>query len=426
MRHNISYHLDNHPDKLGEVAVLIVLSYAGRRLFFSSGIRIRKEGWDKKAQRPQKTIVNASGKSAMEILSSLSSSVCRLEDIFQKLSKDSLEPDPNAIKEAFCNPNSTSANLENKTIQYWIQRFIEEMSVVREWTPATREKFIALSHHLEQVDPNLTFEDLTERGLSKILEHFRNTIVPSGGIGMRNSTIGKQFGYLGWFLNWCVKIGVCKNLDYKTFSPALKNTSKKVIFLTDDELEKLEGVNLNAPNRRHLERIRDIFLFQCYSGFRYSDVVNLKWTDIKSDTMVITTQKTRDTLTVEINSYTRKILDKYRPYQFPGNKVFPAPTNQEANRYLKELCRLAEIDEPVTIVFYKGKERFDEVIPKHQLIGTHAARRTFVVRALSLGIPPHIVMQWTGHSSFNSMKPYVDVAGTARAEAMKVFDNQSK
>lgn len=139
--------------------------------------------------------------------------------------------------------------------------------------------------------------------------------------------------------------------------------------------------------------------------------------------MVVTTIKTMDTISVEINQFTREILEKYRPYSLPGNKVFPAPSNQEANRYLKELCRLAGIDEPVNVVFYKGKERIDEVHLKYELITTHVGRRTFVVKALSLGISPYIVMRWTGHSSFDSMKPYMDIVDSAKAEAMQLFNN---
>ena len=68
-------------------------------------------------------------------------------------------------------------------------------------------------------------------------------------------------------------------------------------------------------------------------------------------------------------------------------------------------------------------ERLDEVRPKWEVIGTHAARRTFVVNALRLGVPPTVVMQWTGHSGYDAMRPYIAVADhRTRAYAMTRFD----
>jgi integrase len=94
------------------------------------------------------------------------------------------------------------------------------------------------------------------------------------------------------------------------------------------------------------------------------------------------------------------------------------------NEYLKELGELCEIDEPVTITYYKGNQRYDEVYPKYALIGTHTARRTFISNALMLGIPPQTVMKWTGHSDYKAMKPYIDIADRAKAESMKMFNKK--
>ena len=63
-----------------------------------------------------------------------------------------------------------------------------------------------------------------------------------------------------------------------------------------------------------------------------------------------------------------------------------------------------------------GKERIDEVKPKCELVGTHTGRRTFICHALSMGIPPEIVMKWTGHSDYKAMKPYIDVVDEIKAE----------
>ena len=429
-KHNITFRLDNRRDRNGEAAIMIVLTFGGRRVTVSTGVRIAPECWDAKVMRPKKAAVNHAQLNAMAIIADITSKANILENIYSS----NPSPTGEAIRSEYRRrmlPGMEAVALEKKdprpkTVLEWMTVFVMEMSILREWTDATREKFNALGNHIAAVDAQMTFDEMDERGLTRLLGHFRTMIMQDGSVGMKNSTIAKQFGYLGWFLNWATKKGVNNNMAYKTFAPALKQTQKKVIFLDDEELALLEDVDLTAANRRHLERIRDIFLFQCFSGLRYSDVANLHWADIKDDVMIVTTVKTNDAITIELNAHTRVILEKYRPYNFPGGRVFPAPTNQEANRYLKELCRLAGINEPVTVVTYKGKERIDEIHPKYDLIGTHAGRRTFIVHALSLGISPYIVTRWTGHSSLAAMKPYMDIVDSAKADAMKLFDTKIK
>lgn len=427
-RHNITFRLDNRRDRNGEAAIMAVLTFSGRRVTVSTGVRVAPECWDSKAMRPKKTAANHEQMSAMEIIAVITAKANVLEEVYSSIPAPSTE----AIRDEYrrrISPGTmvpVKKDARPKTVLEWMTVFVTEMSILREWTDATREKFAALGNHLAAVDPKMTFDDLDERGLTRLLGYFRSMIMQDGSVGMKNSTIAKQFGYLGWFMNWAVKKGINQNMAYKTFAPALKQTQKKVIYLDDDELASLEDVDLTAANRRHLERIRDIFLFQCYSGLRYSDAANLRWADVKNGVMTITTVKTNDTITIELNAHTRALLKKYKVFSFPGGKVFPAPTNQEANRYLKELCRFAGINEPVTIVTYKGKERIDEVRPKYDLIGTHAGRRTFIVHALSLGISPYIVTRWTGHSSLAAMKPYMDIVDSAKADAMKLFDAKTK
>lgn len=67
-------------------------------------------------------------------------------------------------------------------------------------------------------------------------------------------------------------------------------------------------------------------------------------------------------------------------------------------------------------------KKIDEVLPKYSLLGTHCGRRTFICNALSLGIPPQVVMKWTGHSDYSAMKPYIDIADEIKATAMEKFD----
>jgi len=71
---------------------------------------------------------------------------------------------------------------------------------------------------------------------------------------------------------------------------------------------------------------------------------------------------------------------------------------------------------------YRGNGRIDEVTPKYALLGTNSGRRTFICNALALGIPPQVVMKWTGHSDYKAMKPYINIADDIKANAISKFN----
>ena len=302
-------------------------------------------------------------------------------------------------------------------VPFWTSydEFVKERGRMNDWTPATYQKFNALKNHLTEHKADISFDDMTENGLNDIVDFFRNTK------DMRNSTIGKQLGYLKWFLKWAFQKKHFEDTTFMTFRAKLKSTEKEVIFLTADELKQLMTYAI-PKKKEHLDRVRDAFLFCCYSGLRHSDLFNLRRSDVHEDHIKITTVKTAHSLRLELNDMTRAILKKYEHVPYPDNKALPVLSNQKMNDYIKDLCEMVGIDTPVRVTYYKGNERFDEVYPKHQLIGTHAGRRTFICTALSLNIPPDVIMKWTGHRSYKSMMPYIAIADKTKAEAMARFN----
>ena len=132
--------------------------------------------------------------------------------------------------------------------------------------------------------------------------------------------------------------------------------------------------------------------------------------------------KTGKRVAIEFNEITASILSKYKDIPLKDDKALPSYTNQALNRDIKELCQLAGIDEEIHVVSYKGNERIEERHPKYELVGTHTGRRTFIVNALSLGIPPNVVMKWTGHNDYKAMRPYIDIVDSIKAESMTKFN----
>ena len=404
------------------VPIRMRVNFASKRIEFTTGYRIDATKWDADKQRVKNGCSNKLKQSASEINASLLEYYTEIQAIFKKFEVEEAMPTPEQIKEAF-NALHKPASEEPKTKEKVLpcdffqvfDDFVEDCGRQNDWTDSTYEKFAAVKNHLTNFRDGLTFEFFDERGLNDYVGYLRDVKE------MRNTTIGKQLSFLKWFLRWAYKKGVHQNNAYDSYKPKLKSTQKKIIFLTWDELNRLREFKIPF-NKQALERVRDVFLFQCFTGLRYSDVFNLRRSDIKGDHIEVTTVKTSDSLIIELNNHSKAILDKYKDVAFEDDKVLPVITNQKMNDYLKELAELAGIDEPIRQTYYKGNERIDEVTPKYALLGTHAGRRTFICNALALGIPPQVVMKWTGHSDYKAMKPYIDIADDIKANAMSKFN----
>ena len=404
------------------VPIRMRVNFASKRIEFTTGYRIDAAKWDADKQRVKNGCSNKLKQSASEINASLLEYYTKIQSIFKRFEVEDIMPTPEQIKEAFNalhKPVSDEPKPKKEALLcdffQVFDDFVEDCGRQNNWTDSTFEKFAAVKNHLTNFREGLTFEFFDERGLNDYVGYLRDVKE------MRNSTIGKQLSFLKWFLRWAFKKGLHQNNDYDSYKPKLKSTQKKIIFLTWEELNKLREFEIPAA-KQALDRVRDVFLFQCFTGLRYSDVFNLRRSDIKGDHIEVTTVKTSDSLIIELNKHSKAILDKYKDVAFEDDKVLPVITNQKMNDYLKELAELVGIDEPVRQTYYRGNERIDEVTPKYALLGTHAGRRTFICNALALGIPPQVVMKWTGHSDYKAMKPYIDIADDIKANAMSKFN----
>ena len=405
------------------------LTFNSTRINFSTGFRIDASKWDEQKQRVKNGCTNKAMQSAAEINTVLNQYEAELHSIFKKFETLDTMPTKDQVKEAFNRMHLSESAKEEGAAQLEqeekkakrprpsdvMREFISENETINQWTWGTIEKFNAIENHFKDFNARLSLDEYDKAHLAKFVQFLIDKK------DMRNSTVKKQLGYLKWFFRWCQEKGYCNCGDYQSFDPKLKTTPKKVIFLDEHELEQLETYEI-PENKKYLERVRDVFLFCCYSSLRYSDVYNLKRSDIQNDKMLITTIKTHDDLAIELNKTTTALLKKYADCDFPDNKALPVITNQKMNDYLKELCELAGIDTPISEVFYKGGVRHEITTPKYALMSTHAGRITFICKALSMNIPPEVVMKWTGHSDYKAMKPYIAVADKVKADAMKLFD----
>lgn len=419
---NIKYHaqflLDREKDN-PTAKLRYRIKWDGNIVAFNLGYRVEIQKWSTETQRCKANTTHGDKKVSASVINrkiQLFESAC--EKTFQKYEIDGVIPNQDQFREWFNVEIGRTPKEELKSEKNFFEiydMFVNEESINSQWNFRTLQKMKTQKKVLEEFDHDISFEKFNEQYLSNYQRYLE-------GKNHKNSTISKELAALKWFLKWAMKKGYTKSGEFEKFKPKIKNVQKKIIFLNKSELKRFTEYEI-PTDKSYLEKIRDVFLFQCFTGLRYSDVFNLKRSDVKDGYLEITTLKTADNLIIELNSYSRKLLNKYIDVEFEHNKALPVISNQKMNDYLKELAELAEIDELVTQTYFKGNERIEEVLPKYSLMSTHAGRRTFVCNALSLGIPPQVVMKWTGHSDYKAMKPYIDIADEIKATAMEKFDS---
>jgi integrase len=269
---------------------------------------------------------------------------------------------------------------------------------------ATRAKgslsvYKALKSHLEAFQKatgkRITFDSID----FQFFERFQGFLIKERGLN--NTTVAKQLSTVKTFLNYAKARGIAISSNYRDFK--IKREPLEVIALTNDEFETLYKLDLQSNKR--LSGVRDVFCFSCVTGLRYSDLAQLKREHIKTDEIKLTIKKTKELLTIPLTHYSIEILKKYADQSRP----LPIISNQKMNQYLKELCKLAKIDERIEIVRYRGVKREANTYPKYELVGVHTGRKTFATVSLERGMSAEEVMAITGHKDYKSFKRYVKV-----------------
>lgn len=203
------------------------------------------------------------------------------------------------------------------------------------------------------------------------------------------------------------------NPKYKKFkNPHPRHDSEfEVIALTQDELDAVTGLDL-AVNKR-LDQARDIFVFSCHTGLRYSDLRQLRREHIKNDFFIrmASSEKNSKKIEVPLTPVAHAIIQKYaeRLMPLPTSATGQIMSSQKLNQYLKEIGELAGIDTPIEVVREFGIEKRGETFKKYELLSIHVGRKTFTSLSLEKGIPLQDVMSLTTHSSFKAVKRYINV-----------------
>lgn len=277
-------------------------------------------------------------------------------------------------------------------------------------SPLTVAKYSGLKNHLlefkkEYPRITLSFESVDENFLNKLKDFFTDTKEHA------NNSVEKYFRVLKTVLQYAVERGYTTNKYFESFQLDLNKFSKEIHFLEMEELMQL--YHHDFSNKPSYEKARDIFAFQCFTGVRISDIQKISHDDIECKkvagvnqyTWHIRTTKTKDLIHLPLNEFALEILEKYKSLDTP----LPKMAEQNINTIIKEVCKDVKIERKVKRTRLYANVPEVEHLPLWEFASTHMARRTFITLSLEQGIPVETIMRYTGHKSFQAMKPYIDI-----------------
>ncbi|MFT0358053.1 site-specific integrase [Bacteroides thetaiotaomicron] len=422
IKRNCIFLLDKEKSK-SDAKLRYRIKWNGNTVSFNVGYRVDIDKWSPDGQRCKNNTTHSTKKVHSSVINKAIQSyedIC--DNIFFIFEQKEIIPTPDEFKDEFNQRLGKKVKRQRTLFEYHTE-FMIEQGKESQWEESTYKEHRTIHRRLKDFAPDLEFEDLTKQGLSMFVDYMHTVPINSKKKGLKNSSIRKNLDNLKWFLRWATEKGYNKELAFTTFQPKLKEVKNTVVYLTWDELMLIYNFTPSST-RSNLEKVKDVFCFCCFTSLRYSDVANLKRSNVFEDYILVTTIKTYDTLRIELNKYSKAILEKYKDEEYENNLALPVISNQKMNDGLKELGELCGINEPVSITYYKGSERIDEVYKKYELLTTHCGRRTFISNAIMLGIPPEVVMKWTGHEDYRTMKPYIAIADKEKKNAMDLFNKK--
>jgi site-specific recombinase XerD len=223
---------------------------------------------------------------------------------------------------------------------------------------------------------------------------------------INNNGVMKHIIRLKKMVNLAMNLQWIDNDPFAAYKLKIQKVNREQ--LSEKELADMEKKVFTIER---LDMVRDLFVFCCYTGLSYVDVINLTPGHIVAGTdgekwIRTCREKTMIPVNVPLLPQALKILDKYKANirSLSGGKVFPVMSNQKVNSYLKEISEVCNITKNVTF---------------------HLARHTFATTiTLSNGVPIETVSKMLGHTKITTTQIYAKVVERKLKEDMQNLKNR--
>lgn len=367
--YNVVYNRRNSLLKDGTALIQIEAYCNGRKKHFTTKIYITPEQWDKKHSKiknhPNGIKLNK-----------------QIADLVTKM--ESYELDKHNSGKTFSLDQLTDLMGGRVTDNFleFMEREIQECNLSK----ATKVCFISTLTRLKEFRKVLLFDEVDFNFLTAFKRYLQKE-------GLRINTINKYFRHIKTFVNIAINKDFMElnRYPFRNFKMETEETERE--YLTVEELEEIAKVVL-PPEKQHLQKVMDMFCFSCYTGLRFSDVSALRKDSIIVEDnitkLVLRMKKTNQDIKLPLSKlFNGKGIEIINKYIEPDrNYIFDDITNQYANRCLKEIAKIANLDKLVTF---------------------HVSRHTTATVLLNKGMQMTTVQKVLGHKKLQTTQIYAKV-----------------
>lgn len=233
------------------------------------------------------------------------------------------------------------------------------------------------------------------------------------------NTVSGRLEIFKTFFSWARDFDYTTNDPFRKFAirPAIYGTP---IYITKEERDRLWATDMGRDN---LNRVRDIFVFQCCIGCRVGDLEQFTKSNVVDGAIEYIAGKTSkinpQTIRVPLNSIALAILEKYKDLE--GDKLLPFISQQKYNEYLKKCFKIAGLDRIVTKPNPLTGKPMQE--PLYEIAHSHMARKTFVSIIYQYIQDPALISALTGHAEDSeSFSHYRDIDAALRLKTVKLLE----
>lgn len=395
-------------EKKKDSLIFLHFSYGGNRFKYSTGYKSCFNDWDFDKQRIKQTKSNIIN--AIEVNEFLS----KLENVIKKeYSRLIAEQEvvSNALLKQFLdnylNKNIVIDNTKPKTFFEFSDEFLElkskEISIITK--RSYKQTLLKVKNYGIEHNEKITFNTFNKSFVLNFIEYLQEN-------DFSHNTISKHLKNLKTFLIEANQKKLINTIDFnvKDFNFTPEETT--AIYLSENELNQM--LELDLSDKKHYELARDIFLIGCYTGQRISDYNGLTESSIKTingrDFFSIKQKKTGARVNCPITKEIRQIMD-LRHNGLPPKKIL----EKDLNKYIKKIGQKLKFNQKIECIKRKGGKEIREYTPKHELIHSHTARRSFCTNMYLKKMPVFDIMHFSGHKTEREFYKYIRIAGEQRA-----------
>jgi integrase/recombinase XerD len=349
------------------------ITYLGDRKPFATGLFINPKYWDSKQQKAkppneENTFINSQ--------LSLIKQEINQAFLFLQVNKKDFD-----VEDIYLKYKGEIADNEKSVFQLFNSHNEKvEKLIGKDYSKATFRKYEQAKDHLKDfIKYQYKRSDYQFKKLDlKFLLDYEFYLKTEKQLGL--PTVNKTIQRFRKIVRIAISEGIISRDPFMLYK--MKSVKKEVVYLTTEELSKLENYHFKAER---LQMVADMFIFCCYTGLAYNEMANLEEKHIMkgfdgNDWIKMIRDKTQKQISIPILSKSANIIEKY---QNKGNndKLLPVLSNQKFNAYLKEIADIVGIDKNLT---------------------HHIARKTFATTVLLYNdVPMEIVSELLGHSKIS-------------------------